>query len=132
MAPHSSPSTPTGLWAAPSAGGEYLTTCLVWPFPVKPIDGVCCGCCTCIPAILLGQFKWLLGLRNVGRGPSRLHESFVAEAFCCGAALRCMLESRGYIVCTVPFYEWTALEGIEQQKAYMARVLAASLQRGGL
>ena len=39
---------------------------------------------------------------------------------------RCMLESRGYVVRSIPFYEWNSVEGVEQQKAYLSRLLASA------
>jgi hypothetical protein len=37
-----------------------------------------------------------------------------------------MLESRGYLVRSIPFYEWNSVEGIEQQKAYLSCLLASA------
>lgn len=36
-----------------------------------------------------------------------------------------MLESCGLIVRSIPFYEWNSLEGLEAQKAYLARLLGS-------
>jgi RAP domain len=41
-------------------------------------------------------------------------------------ARRCMLEGHGYIVRSIPFYEWNALDGKEQHKAYVTRLLASA------
>ena len=46
---------------------------------------------------------------------------------------RCSLEACGLIVRSIPFYEWSSLDGLEQQKAYLARLLgsvAAQLPAG--
>ena len=39
---------------------------------------------------------------------------------------RCMLESRGLIVRSIPFYEWNSADGVEQQKAYLSHLLASA------
>lgn len=38
---------------------------------------------------------------------------------------RCMLEASGLVVRSVPFYEWSSLNGLEQQKAYLTRLLTS-------
>ncbi|KAK9812353.1 hypothetical protein WJX73_004610 [Symbiochloris irregularis] len=40
-------------------------------------------------------------------------------------ARRCMLEAWGLVVRSIPFYEWSALQGLEQQKAYLGRLLSS-------
>lgn len=47
--------------------------------------------------------------------PSKLH-------FVC----RRMLESRGLIVRSIPFYEWSNLGSIDQQKIYLSRLLTSA------
>lgn len=39
---------------------------------------------------------------------------------------RYMLESRGLIVRSIPFYEWNSLESVDQQKMYLSRLLASA------
>lgn len=42
-----------------------------------------------------------------------------------GIICRCMLESQGFIVLSIPFYDWNSAEGPEQQKAYLSHLLAS-------
>ena len=42
------------------------------------------------------------------------------------AIYRCMLESRGYVVRSIPFYEWNSVDGVEEQRAYLSRLLASA------
>ena len=39
---------------------------------------------------------------------------------------RCMLESRGLTVRSIPFYEWNSLDSIHQQRLYLSRLLASA------
>ena len=39
---------------------------------------------------------------------------------------RCMLESRGLTVRSIPFYEWNSLQSIDQQRLYLSRLLASA------
>lgn len=41
-------------------------------------------------------------------------------------ARRCMLESQGLIVRSIPFYEWNSMETVDQQKTYLSRLLASA------
>ena len=43
---------------------------------------------------------------------------------------RCMLESRGLVVRSIPFYEWNSAEDAEQQKAYLSHLLASAYAFG--
>eukprot|EP00884_Botryococcus_braunii_P015817 jgi/Botrbrau1/2919/Bobra.0036s0052.1 len=43
-------------------------------------------------------------------------------------ARRSILESKGYVVRTVPYSDWKVLENIEQQKGYLRRLVGASAQ----
>ena len=38
-------------------------------------------------------------------------------------ARKCMLENCGYLVRSIPFYQWSALQGTEMQKAYLLQLL---------
>ena len=42
-------------------------------------------------------------------------------------ARKLMIEARGYIVRSIPYYEWCALDSLEQQQAYIWRLLASAL-----
>ena len=46
-------------------------------------------------------------------------------------ARRAMLEARGHVVRSIPFYEWAALTGLDQQKNYLWRLLASALGHQG-
>lgn len=38
-------------------------------------------------------------------------------------ARKCMLENSGYLVRSIPYYQWAALQGASQQKAYLMQLL---------
>jgi hypothetical protein len=42
-------------------------------------------------------------------------------------ARKLMIEGRGHIVRSIPYYEWCALETLEQQQAYIWRLLASAI-----
>ena len=50
----------------------------------------------------------------------------LAQALTWRALHRCMLESQGLIVRSIPFYEWNSMETVDQQKTYLSRLLASA------
>lgn len=38
-----------------------------------------------------------------------------------------MVEARGHVVRSIPYYEWCALDSLEQQQAYVWRLLASAI-----
>lgn len=52
-------------------------------------------------------------------------DSCVAESGWWGPVCRCMLEAGGLLVRSIPFYEWNSLQGLDQQKAYLSRLLSS-------
>ena len=42
-------------------------------------------------------------------------------------ARKLMVEAHGYCVRSIPYYEWCAMDGLEQQQAYIWRLLASAL-----
>lgn len=38
-------------------------------------------------------------------------------------ARKCMLENSGYLVRSIPYYQWAALQGTAHQKAYLMQLL---------
>lgn len=42
-------------------------------------------------------------------------------------ARKLMIEARGYVVRSIPYYEWCALESVDQQQAYVWRLLASAI-----
>lgn len=42
-------------------------------------------------------------------------------------ARKLMVEARGFVVRSIPYYEWCALESLEQQQAYVWRLLASAV-----
>lgn len=38
-------------------------------------------------------------------------------------ARKCMLENTGYLVRSIPYYQWAALQGADMQKAYLRQLL---------
>ena len=61
---------------------------------------------------------------NLACEPSRSY-SLCRGIRCLCVAARCMLEACGLIVRSIPFYEWNSLDGLEQQKAYLSRLLGS-------
>ncbi len=52
-----------------------------------------------------------------------LRDGDADENLCCNPAQ----EARGYVVRSIPYYDWCALDGLEQQQAYPWRLLASAL-----
>lgn len=38
-------------------------------------------------------------------------------------ARKCMLENTGYLVRSIPYYQWAALQGVEMQTEYLRQLL---------
>ena len=45
-------------------------------------------------------------------------------------ARKLMIEGRGYIVRSIPYYEWCALDGMETRQTYLWRLLASAVSLG--